>query len=71
VGTQELRCTVCCRARNAAMTQWRATGGGGPTPRAGDARGYLQRASLTAFDRDEEREHDKDQARRLHACPKP
>jgi hypothetical protein len=64
-------CAVRCRARNAAMTQWRAGGGGGPTPRAGDPRSYLQRASLTAFDRDEEREHDKDQVRRPRKCPKP
>lgn len=57
-----MRPGICYRARNAAMTVWRATGGGGPTPRGADAMcGYLQRASLTAFDREEEREHDKDQ----------
>jgi hypothetical protein len=51
------------------MTQWRATGGGGPTPRAGDVRSHLQRASLTAFDREEEREQDKDQASKLRCRP--
>lgn len=44
------------------MTEWRATGGGGPMPQSADAfRGFLTRASLTTFDKEEEQERDKDQ----------
>lgn len=52
---------VVCRARNAAMTEWRATGGT-TTPGGADAvRDFLSRASLAAYDKEEEEERDKDQ----------
>ena len=64
-----------CRARNAAVSEWRQSGGG-PGPGAGAGvgavRDYLTKASLNAYDREEEHERDKDQAgpHPLPCCPK-